>query len=55
MELTRPTSAERAVYDDLRSNQLGPAVRLEQERVRFVDLERAVRQTSANHGAISIT
>jgi hypothetical protein len=53
--LGRLTAAERAVYDDLRNNQLGPGVRLEQERVRFSDLERALRQISANHSAISIT
>ncbi len=54
-QLGRLTAAERAVYDDLRNNQLGPGVRLEQERVRFSDLERALRQISANHSAISIT
>jgi hypothetical protein len=53
--LSRLTAAERAVYDHLRNNQLGPGVRLEQERVRFGDLERALRQLSANHNAISIT
>jgi hypothetical protein len=54
-ELARLTAAERAVYDDLRNNQLGLGVRLEQERIRFGDLERALRQISANHNAISIT
>jgi hypothetical protein len=53
-QLGRLTAAERAVYDDLRNNQLGPGVRLEQERVRFGDLEQALSQVSANHNAISI-
>jgi hypothetical protein len=54
-QLGRLTAAERAVYDDLRNNQHGPGVRLEQERVSFGDLERALRQISVNHSAISIT
>jgi hypothetical protein len=54
-QLGRLTAAERAVYDDLRNNQLGPGVRLEQERVRFGDLECALRQISATHIAISNT
>jgi hypothetical protein len=54
-QLARLTATERAVYDDLRNNQLGPGVRLEQERVRFGELERTLRQISANHNVISIT
>jgi hypothetical protein len=45
--LPRLTAAVRAVYNDLRSNQLGLGVRLEQERVRFGDLERSLRHISA--------
>jgi hypothetical protein len=34
-DLARLTSAERALYDDLRDNRLGASVRLEQERIAF--------------------
>ena len=34
-ELSRLTPDERALYDDLRYDRLGPALRLEQERVGF--------------------
>lgn len=33
--LTRLDAAEHALFEDLRSNRMGPCVRLEQERVRF--------------------
>jgi hypothetical protein len=41
-ELLRLNSAERALYDDLRRNRLGERVRLEQERIPFGWLERAL-------------
>jgi hypothetical protein len=53
--LGRLTAAERAVYDDLRHNQLGPGVRLEQERVPFRDLEQSLSRIALNHIAISDT
>ncbi|GIK82540.1 MAG: hypothetical protein BroJett024_36450 [Alphaproteobacteria bacterium] len=34
-ELMRLRDEERALYDDLRSDRFGPAVRLEQERIRY--------------------
>ena len=39
-ELPRLTSAERALYDDLRHNRLGERVRLEQERIPYGWLQR---------------
>jgi hypothetical protein len=42
-ELTRLTKSEMAVYDDLRFDRLGQRVRLEQERISFACLERALR------------
>lgn len=42
-ELERLHEAERALYDDLRGNRLGERVRLEQERIGFRWVERAVR------------
>lgn len=41
-ELPRLTPSEAIVYDDLRSNRLGPGVRLEQERVGYGHLRRAL-------------
>jgi len=41
--LTRLTKSEMAVYDDLRFDRLGQRVRLEQERISFACLERALR------------
>jgi hypothetical protein len=41
-ELPRLNSAERALYDDLRHNRLGERVRLEQERIPYGWLERAL-------------
>jgi len=39
-DLSRLTSAERALYDDLRHNRLGERVRLEQERIPYGWLQR---------------
>jgi hypothetical protein len=41
-EFPRLTSAERALYDDLRHNRLGERVRLEQERIPYGWLQRAL-------------
>jgi hypothetical protein len=41
-ELLRLNSAARALYDDLRHNRLGERVLLEQERIPFGWLERAL-------------
>jgi hypothetical protein len=41
-ELLRLNPAERALYDDLRRNRLGDRVRLEQERIPYGWLERAL-------------
>jgi hypothetical protein len=41
-ELPRLNSAELALYDDLRHNRLGERVRLEQERIPYGWLERAL-------------
>jgi hypothetical protein len=41
-ELPRLTSAERSLYDDLRHNRLGERVRLEQERIPYGWLQRAL-------------
>lgn len=41
-ELTRLTSAECALYDDLRDNRLGRQLRLEQERIGFDWVEKAL-------------
>jgi len=45
-ELHRLSEAERSLYDDIRSNRLGENVRLEQERIAFACVERAVGQAS---------
>jgi len=45
-ELSRLTGAEQALYDDIRFNRLGDRVRLEQERIGFACVERAVGQAS---------
>ena len=41
-DLPRLTPAERAVFEDLRENRFGPAVKLEQERIGFGWVERGV-------------
>ena len=41
-ELPRLTSAERALYDDLRHNRVGERVRLEQERIPYGWLQRVL-------------
>ncbi|MGB6729353.1 MAG: DUF2220 domain-containing protein, partial [Terracidiphilus sp.] len=41
-ELRRLTTAESALYEDLRQNRLGDRVRLEQERIPFGRIERAL-------------
>ena len=41
-ELTRLRSDERELYDDLRYDRLAPALRLEQERIRFSWVESAL-------------
>jgi hypothetical protein len=45
--LDRLTSAERALYQELKENRLGSNIRLEQERVAFGSLERALREIIA--------
>jgi hypothetical protein len=45
-ELSRLNGAEQALYDDIRFNRLGDRVRLEQERIGFAWVERAVGQAS---------
>jgi hypothetical protein len=42
-ELTRLRDDERELYDDLRYDHLAPALRLEQERIRFSWVESALR------------
>jgi hypothetical protein len=41
-ELSRLNTAEQALYDDIRFNRLGERVRLEQERIAFTCVERAL-------------
>jgi hypothetical protein len=41
--LNRLTPSEQAVYDDLRYNQLGEQVRLEQERISFGWLKKTLQ------------
>lgn len=43
-DLHRLTTDERAVYDDLRDNRLRPNLRLEQERIRFGDVQAAIER-----------
>lgn len=43
-ELTRLSSEERELYDDLRFDRLAPALRLEQERIRFSWVESALKE-----------
>jgi hypothetical protein len=43
-DLHRLTADERALFDDLRDNRIGRNLRLEQERVGFGRLERALRE-----------
>ena len=45
-ELPRLTSAEGALYDDLRYNRLGERVRLEQERIPYGWLQKALLETA---------
>lgn len=50
-ELPRLTTDEAALLDDLRSNRLGQAVRLEQERVGFGHVQQALARLFAPVGA----
>ncbi len=43
-DLVRLEIEERALYDDLRDNRLGPGVRLEQERIRYGWFQSAMNQ-----------
>lgn len=43
-ELDRLTDAERALYEELRGDRLGEKVRLEQERIGFARVERALSE-----------
>ena len=43
-DLARLTAAEAALFEDLRANRLGPHVRLEQERIAFGCLQKALGQ-----------
>ena len=56
-DLNRLTTAELALYDDLRDNRLGPSIRLEQERVRFGRVRSAItaaaKPASRNLAAIA--
>lgn len=51
-DLPRLHAAEAAVYDDLRTNRLGPGVRLEQERIAFAWVRREVERIASTraHG-----
>ncbi|HEX5018255.1 MAG TPA: Wadjet anti-phage system protein JetD domain-containing protein [Actinomycetes bacterium] len=42
-DLDRLTTDERDIYDDLRDNRIGPKIRLEQERIRFSAVQRALQ------------
>lgn len=44
-DLHRLTTDERELYDDLRDNRVGPRIRLEQERIRFSAVQRALQAT----------
>jgi hypothetical protein len=44
--LSRLNSSERALYNDLKENQLGEQVRLEQERISFNWLKNALQMLS---------
>jgi hypothetical protein len=46
-ELNRLTDAERALYEELRGDRYGRKVRLEQERVGFAWVQRALRELRA--------
>ncbi len=48
-ELPRLTTDEAALFDDLRSNRLGQAVRLEQERVGFCHVRKALSGLLLEH------
>ena len=50
-ELPRLTSEEAALYDDLRRNRLGTSVRLEQERIGFATVQRAVLEIASGAGS----
>jgi len=45
-DLTGLTEAEQALYDDLRWDRLGPGVRLEQERIGFLWVSRALQEAT---------
>jgi hypothetical protein len=47
--LDRLAAAESALYADLTSNTYGRSVRLEQERVSFSAVEKAVAAVGQNH------
>jgi hypothetical protein len=49
-ELSRLHAAEQALYDDLRFNRLGERVRLEQERIGFRWVERAIEEATCIGG-----
>ncbi len=42
-DLVRLSAEERALFDDLRSNRIGPAIRLEQERIGFGWVKKALQ------------
>ena len=42
-DLDRLSTDERDLYDDLRDNRIGPKIRLEQERIRFSAVQRALQ------------
>jgi hypothetical protein len=46
-ELNRLTDAERASYEELRADRYGRKVRLEQERMGFARVQRALRELLA--------
>lgn len=52
-ELARLDAAEAALYDDLRNDVFGEAVRLEQERIRFSWLERALREGGVSNDHVA--
>lgn len=49
-DLPRLTREEQALYDDLRDNRIRPALRLEQERIGFGWIERALDRLRAANG-----
>ena len=51
--LSRLSAAEQSLFDDLRHDHLGPRVRLEQERISFGWLEKALEELPPPEGASS--